>query len=63
MSALTEEILRFGIDRSDRYDQANQRHMSVIFEGDILDQLTQNNLLSRDNKQFRPQRERADTTL
>lgn len=60
MSALTEEILRFGIDRSDRYDQANQRHMSVIFEGDILDQLTQN---TRDNKQFRPQRERADTTL
>ena len=62
MAALTDEILRFGIDRNTGLDLTH-RHKSVIFEGDVLDQLLQNNALSREDKQFRPLRERADTTL
>ena len=62
MAALTDEILRYGIERTATLD-LNHRHKSVIFEGDVLDQLIQNNLLSRSGKQFRPLRERADTNF
>ena len=49
MAALTDEILRYGIERTETLD-LNHRHKSVIFEGDVLDQLIQNNGLSRDGR-------------
>jgi hypothetical protein len=49
MAALTDEILRFGIDRTSPYD-GMQRTKSDINHWDVLDQLEQNNALSRDQK-------------
>ena len=49
MGELTDEILRFGLDRNESKDTLKHHH-SAIYADDILDQIRQNSEFSRDQK-------------